>query len=108
MWIMRTSLPALAISMQASETEDEKERYPDFFEINMLRCIYCGYCEEVCPEEAIVMSKDYDIVFESREDAVYDKERLLVPKTGLSTLKPTRILSLVIFGTFRKRIIFIL
>jgi len=72
--------PPLAISMQAAETEDEKERYPDFFEINMLRCIYCGYCEEVCPEEAIIMSKDYDIVFESREDAIYDKDRLLVPK----------------------------
>lgn len=75
--------PPLAISMQASETDDEKERYPDFFEINMLRCIYCGYCEEVCPEEAIVMSKDYDIVFESREEAIYDKQRLLVPKEDL-------------------------
>jgi len=75
--------PPLAISMQASETDDPKERYPDFFEINMLRCIYCGYCEEVCPEEAIVMSKDYDIVFESRDEAVYDKERLLVPKEDL-------------------------
>jgi NADH-quinone oxidoreductase subunit I len=77
--------PPLAISMQANENElDPKERYPDFFEINMLRCIYCGYCEEVCPEEAIVMSKDYDIVFESREEAIYDKERLLVPKEDLS------------------------
>lgn len=76
--------PPLAISMQANETEDEKERYPEFFEINMLRCIYCGYCEEVCPEEAIVMSKDYDIVFESREDAIYDKERLLVPKEDVA------------------------
>jgi NADH-quinone oxidoreductase subunit I len=76
--------PPLAISMQASETEDPKERYPDFFEINMLRCIYCGYCEEVCPEEAIVMSKDYDIVFSSREDAIYGKDRLLVPKEDLS------------------------
>lgn len=77
--------PPLAISMQANEdSDDPKERYPDFFEINMLRCIYCGYCEEVCPEEAIVMSKDYDIVFESREEAIYDKERLLVPKEDLS------------------------
>ena len=76
--------PPLAISMQANEDEDDpKERYPDFFEINMLRCIYCGYCEEVCPEEAIVMSKDYDIVFESREEAIYDKQRLLVPKEDL-------------------------
>lgn len=78
------SCPPLAISMQAAENSDDpKERKPDFFEINMLRCIYCGYCEEVCPEEAIVMSKDYDIVFESREEAVYDKERLLVPKEDL-------------------------
>jgi len=76
--------PPLAISMQAAEREDDaKERYPEFFEINILRCIYCGYCEEVCPEEAIVMSKDYDIVFESREEAIYDKERLLVPKEDL-------------------------
>lgn len=76
--------PPLAISMQANEDfDDPKERYPDIFEINMLRCIYCGYCEEVCPEEAIVMSKDYDIVFESREEAIYDKERLLVPKEDL-------------------------
>jgi NADH-quinone oxidoreductase subunit I len=77
--------PPLAISMQANEeSDDPKERFPDMFEINMLRCIYCGYCEEVCPEEAIVMSKDYDIVFESREDAIYDKQRLLVPKEDLT------------------------
>ncbi len=76
--------PPLAISMQASENSDDpKERYPDFFEINMLRCIYCGYCEEVCPEEAIVMSKDYDLVFETREEAVYDKSKLLVSKEEL-------------------------
>lgn len=76
--------PPLAISMQASENSDDpKERFPQFFEINMLRCIYCGYCEEVCPEEAIVMSKDFELVFESREDAIYDKERLLVPKEDL-------------------------
>ncbi len=75
--------PPLAISMQASDTEDEKERYPQFFEINMLRCIYCGFCEEVCPEEAIVMSKDYDLVFHSRGDAIYDKEKLLIDKADL-------------------------
>jgi NADH-quinone oxidoreductase subunit I len=71
--------PALAIEVQASETENEKERYPVKFEINMLRCIFCGFCEEVCPEEAIVMSKDYELVFQNREDAIYGKEKLLVP-----------------------------
>ncbi|MEJ5352105.1 MAG: NADH-quinone oxidoreductase subunit NuoI [Melioribacteraceae bacterium] len=71
--------PALAIEVQAAETEFEKERYPQKFEINMLRCIFCGFCEEVCPEEAIVMSKDYELVFTNREDAIFGKDKLLVP-----------------------------
>lgn len=71
--------PSLAIEVQAAETSDEKERYPEKFEINMLRCIFCGFCEEVCPEEAIVMSKDYELVFTNREDAIFGKDKLLVP-----------------------------
>ena len=70
--------PPLAISMQASETEDPKERFPEVFEINMLRCIYCGFCEDVCPEEAIVMSPEYDYNFQSREAAIYGKDKLLI------------------------------
>ncbi|MBL8004120.1 MAG: NADH-quinone oxidoreductase subunit I [Candidatus Kapabacteria bacterium] len=75
--------PALAIEVQAGETDKEKERFPKLFEINMLRCIYCGFCEEVCPEEAIVMSKDYELVFTSPEDAIYGKDKLLIPVAKL-------------------------
>ncbi len=75
--------PALAIEVQAAETDQEKERYPQKFEINMLRCIFCGFCEEVCPEEAIVMSKDYELVFKNRNDAIYGKDKLLVPIENL-------------------------
>lgn len=71
--------PALAIFVQAGETDKDKERYPVIFEIDMLRCIFCSYCEEVCPEEAIIMSKDYDIVFTSHEEAILGKDKLLVP-----------------------------
>ena len=76
--------PALAIEVQASETEQyAKERYPVKFEINMLRCIFCGFCEEVCPEEAIVMSKEYELTFTRQEDGIYGKDRLLKPKAEL-------------------------
>lgn len=71
--------PALAIEVQGGDTEKEKERYPVKFEINMLRCIFCGYCEEACPEEAIVMSKDYELVFVSQEQGILGKDKLLVP-----------------------------
>jgi len=75
--------PALAIEVQAGETDREKERYPQKFEINMIRCIFCGFCEEVCPEEAIIMSKDYELAFTNREDAIYGKDKLLVPVSQL-------------------------
>lgn len=71
--------PALAIEVQAGETERDKERYPEKFEINMVRCIFCGFCEEVCPEEAIVMSDEYELVFSSQEEAIFGKDKLLVP-----------------------------
>ncbi|MBV6477491.1 MAG: NADH-quinone oxidoreductase subunit I [Ignavibacteria bacterium] len=75
--------PALAIEVQAGETERDKERYPEKFEINMVRCIFCGFCEEVCPEEAIVMSDEYELVFSNQEEAIFGKDKLLVPKEKL-------------------------
>lgn len=75
--------PALAIEVQAGETERDKERYPVKFEINMVRCIFCGFCEEVCPEEAIIMSDEYELVFSSQDEAIFGKDKLLVPKEKL-------------------------
>ncbi len=36
------------------------------YTINLGRCIYCGYCAEVCPELAIVHGQDYENVSEQR------------------------------------------
>ena len=53
------------------------EKAPKEFEINMLRCIFCGYCQEVCPEEAIFLMKDYSLTGSTREELIYNKEKLL-------------------------------
>jgi NADH-quinone oxidoreductase subunit I len=76
--------PADAIFVEASENTDEVryspgERYASTYEINYLRCIFCGYCEEACPTEAIVLEHDYELSFTNRRDAIYPKEKLLVP-----------------------------
>ncbi len=42
----------------------------------MLRCIFCGLCEEACPEEAIFMSKEFELWGEKRSELVHDKETL--------------------------------
>jgi NADH-quinone oxidoreductase subunit I len=51
----------------------------------MLRCIFCGFCEEACPEEAIVMSDEYELVFTKTEDAIFGKDRLLMSTDRLRT-----------------------
>jgi NADH-quinone oxidoreductase subunit I len=53
------------------------EKGPREFEINMLRCIMCGYCEEVCPEEAIFLTKQFEFAGRSRQEMIFGKERLL-------------------------------
>ena len=42
----------------------------------MIRCIYCGLCEEVCPEEAIFLLKDYAITGLTRGEMVHHKDKL--------------------------------
>jgi len=53
------------------------EKAPKEFEIDMLRCIFCGYCQEVCPEEAIFLMQDYSLTGLSRDEMIYNKEKLL-------------------------------
>jgi NADH-quinone oxidoreductase subunit I len=53
------------------------EKMPQEFEINFLRCIYCGFCQEVCPEEAIFLLKDYSLTGLTRDELIYNKEKLL-------------------------------
>ena len=70
--------PPKAITMWPREFEGENriEKYPERFEIDMLRCIYCGFCEEACPEEAIFLVKEAEIVHFNKLDFIHDKEKL--------------------------------
>ena len=68
---------------------EERVDYPDAFrgmpvlvqlDNGQPRCMFCGLCEEACPEEAIVMSQEVEIADYDRRVLIYDKERLLVPE----------------------------
>ena len=53
------------------------ERYAAVYEINMTRCIFCGYCEVACPFDAITMGHDYELADYNRSDLIFTKEMLL-------------------------------
>ncbi len=73
-----TICPARCIHIEAAESPwQDREKYPKKFEIDELRCIYCGMCEEACPVDAIELTTEYDIVGKSRQEMIFDKEKLL-------------------------------
>ncbi len=55
-YMCSTVCPAYCIHIVAEESPDASiEKRPKAFEIDQLRCIYCGFCVEACPEDAIRM-----------------------------------------------------
>ena len=56
-----------------------EEKYAASYEINMLRCIFCGMCEEACPKEAIYLTERLAHPDYHREGFIFDKARLVEP-----------------------------
>ena len=68
--------PAQAITIE-SEIKEDGSRKTTRYDIDMLKCIYCGLCEESCPVDAIVEGPNYEFATETREELMYNKEKLL-------------------------------
>ncbi len=76
-FMCQTVCPPQCIEIEAMEVDwPDRDKAPKSFKIDMLRCIYCGLCEEACPKDAIELTNQYFTISRTREDKIYDLERL--------------------------------
>ena len=69
--------PAECITIVAGEhPKIAYEKFPVVFDIDMLRCVYCGFCVDACPKDAIWMSRNYEMAFFNRQEAVFGIDKL--------------------------------
>lgn len=87
---LRDELPRLRDRIKSATAPAawaDRERYPEEFEVDLLRRIYCGYCEEACPVDAIALMNKVPKVQTDRGTLVLTKDQLL-PNADLPSNAP--------------------
>ena len=95
-FLCSAACPAQCIYIEAADNTDQVrmsggERFASVYNIDYSRCIFCGYCVEACPTDAITHGHGFELASFNTSTLIYRKEKLLaaVPagKTGLVQLE---------------------
>ena len=83
-FLCAANCPSNCIYIEAAENTAENrvsgaERYAKVYNIDYNRCIFCGYCVEACPTDAITHGHGFELATFNASNLVYRKEQMLAP-----------------------------
>jgi NADH-quinone oxidoreductase subunit I len=92
-FLCAAACPAQCIYIEADENTAENrisagERYARIYNIDYSRCIFCGYCVESCPTDAITHGHGFELATYDVTALLYRKEKLLEPWPPQRTSAP--------------------
>jgi NADH-quinone oxidoreductase subunit I len=84
-FLCAAACPAHCIYIEAAEnTEAQRisagDRYASAYNIDYSRCIFCGYCVESCPTDAITHGHGFELATYDINSLIYRKQNLLESK----------------------------
>ncbi len=62
--------------IQVEMLKGEKRNYAKTFTLELYACEFCELCVQVCPTDAIIMLKSFDLATADRREWLLDKDRL--------------------------------
>lgn len=68
------------IPMEDDTGKGITDRIAKVWTVDLVRCLYCGYCEEACPTTAVRMGRHFETAVIDKKDALKTKDQLLVPE----------------------------
>ncbi|MFQ5926871.1 MAG: 4Fe-4S binding protein, partial [Terriglobia bacterium] len=83
-FLCAAACPAQCIYIEAADNTaaqriSASERYAKVYNIDYSRCIFCGYCVEACPTDAITHGHGFELATYDVTGLLYRKEQLLQP-----------------------------
>ena len=83
-FLCSAACPVACIYIEAADNTEKTrisggERYAKVYNIDYSRCIFCGYCVEACPTDAIVHGHEFESASYNTATLIYRKEQLLDP-----------------------------
>ena len=62
--------------IQVEMLKSEERNYAKTFTLELYACEFCELCVQVCPTDAIIMMKSFDLATADRRELLLDKDRL--------------------------------